>query len=91
MSTLSRDAQVVAYRLFGMGAVTTITFEPPHFISSRALAAFDELARAGMIQPFDPKKLPDGSKGWQATPRIGRPWSEIPEPTEAELFPILSA
>lgn len=90
MSKLSRDAQVVAYRLFGMGAVTTITFEPSHVITSRALAAFDELARAGMIKPFDHKKLPDGCKGWQATPRIGRPWSELSEPTEAELFPITS-
>lgn len=90
MSTLSRDAQVVAYCLFGMGAVTTVTFDRSHVITPRAKTAFDELAKAGMIEPFDPNKLPVGHQGWKATLKIGHPWSELAEPTEHEVFPITS-
>ncbi|MBF5096548.1 hypothetical protein F1643_21390 [Azospirillum sp. INR13] len=59
--------------------------------NSHSQAAAGEKGPNMFVFPRPAKKLPEGSKGWQATPRIGRPWSEIPEPTEAELFPILSA
>lgn len=88
---LSRDAQVVAYCLFGFGPPTSLTFARPHIITPRALAALDELAAAGLITPMDPNLLPRGSRGWKATDKIGRPMRDFAAPTDEDSFPITTS
>lgn len=87
---LSRDAQIVAYVLFGMGAVTSVTYQRPHIITPRAMMALHELESAGMIEPIDPNHLPPDAKGWKATDKIGDPWTDYAEPTAQESFPLTS-
>ena len=85
---LTRDAEVVLYCLFGMGSLSSVTFARRHIIHPRALAAFEELASAGLIAPIDADVLPPGSKGWRGTYRTGNPWQDYAEPTTDESFPM---
>lgn len=90
MSKISRDAEVVAYCLFGMpmSANHSVTFQRPHIIHPRTRAAFDELTAAGMLEPIPEAEIGRGTMGWRATKKMGRPWSLYAKPTEADSFPI---
>lgn len=86
--TLSRDAQIVAYCLFGFGKPASLTFERPHIIHPRTLAALEELVAAGRIKPMDGGVLPQNAKGWKATDLIGNPMKDFRAPKKSESWPI---
>lgn len=84
----SRDAQVVAYCLFSMGSVASVTFAEPSRIHPRTLAALQELEQREMIRPMGEHRLPPGQKGWKATEKMGNPMRDYPAPTKRESFPM---
>lgn len=87
-STLSRDAEIVAYALFLTGAPCQLIFNRPHIIHPRTRAALDELTQAGMLAAVDAKALTKGAMGWQATAEMGFPIRDLKPPTKAESFPV---
>lgn len=86
--TLSRDAQIVAYCMFGFGEKAELTFNRPHIIHPRTQTALDEMVKAGMLVPMDAATLPPGALGWKATALMGNPMEDFPAPKKGEGFPI---
>lgn len=87
---ISRDAEVLAYCLFGMPMSRDhrVTFARPEIIHPRTRAAFDELTEAGMLEPMPAGELPPGAAGWRATSAMGTPWSRYRKPLRSESFPL---
>lgn len=85
---LSRDAELIALGLFGLGKQSSVRFLRPHIITERAMNAINELLEAEMIEPTPEKELPRGAKGWRGTEKIGFPMADMPRPNWDESFNI---
>lgn len=85
---LSRDAQIVAAGLFGLGSKASVSFQRPHIIHPRTRAAIEELKAAGMIEDLPAHKLARGAEGWRGTEKIGFPLADFKKMEESESFPI---
>ncbi len=88
MIEISRDAQIVASALFGMGPISKVHFQRPHAIHPRAKAALTELVAAGLIENTPSEQCSRDGVGWRATSKIGSPLKDFKPPTEAESFPL---
>lgn len=84
---LSRDAQIVAQSLFGLGQNSSVTFQTPARITPRTSIAINELINAGMVvRDMDWHKSIRVFKG---TENIGNPRRDFKPVEESEDFAIV--
>jgi hypothetical protein len=85
---LSRNAQLVAQALFGLGKVCEVDFHTPSRITPETKAALEELVAAGMVI----FKKKGKTYNYHATEKIGLPlwdYARVDENNPAEMFAIV--